>query len=151
LHPDEKYPPLKFFISRAAIKTYNLYHKQREDLSPENQADWIKEGLQFIATFCITNKIPLENYLSVKKDSMPVWTEHYRQHFISPYSLMELGDINISALEEDERELWIPGLSQNFSSFKYRYHNSPQIKNLVKTGTSKLKTLINSHLNSLSA
>jgi hypothetical protein len=147
LHPDEKYPPLKFFITRAAIKIYNLYNKQLENLSPENQLDKIKDGLHFIASFCIENKIKLENYLEFKKDSMPVWTEHYRHHLINPYCLMELGDLNIGGMEEDERELWIPGLTQNFSSFKYRYHQSPKAKTLIKAATTKLKSLIDQTLN----
>jgi hypothetical protein len=147
LHPDEKYPPLKFFISRGAIKTYNLFYKQKENSSPENQLEWIKEGLKFITNFCIENKISFEDYVFCKKGNMPTWTEHYGQHLISPYCLMEFSNLDINKLEEDERELWCPGLAQNFSSFKYRYHNSPKTKQLLKTAIPQLKKIINQSLN----
>ena len=42
LHPEEKYPPLNYFYSRGALKTYALYKKQQEDRNPEKQFDKIK-------------------------------------------------------------------------------------------------------------
>ena len=64
LHPEEKYPPLNYFYSRGALKTYALYKKQQEDRNHEKQFDKIKDGLRFIGMYCINNNIPLNKYLN---------------------------------------------------------------------------------------
>jgi hypothetical protein len=42
--------------------------------------------------FCLENKILLEDYIYHKTGYMYSWLNHYREHRINPYSLIELGD-----------------------------------------------------------
>lgn len=147
LHPDENTPSLEFFISRAAIKSYNLFLKKKEDASPEKQHDSIKDSFKFITKFCLDNFILLEDYIQHRKATMPSWMEHYRQHSINPYCLFELGNLELEAFEEDELELWIPGLKNKISSYKSRYSNCEKTKTLVKEATKRIKKLIKEQLN----
>lgn len=148
LHPDEKYPFLNFFTTRAAIKTYSIYKKLKEDQNPENQFDEIKESVHFIGLFCLKNKIPLKSYLSHKNGYIHSWLLHYREHKINPYSLMELGTINnsFSLLTEDERELYSNTMLEKFETFKTRYHASTKTKNYVKLLTNKIEEFVKKEL-----
>ncbi len=146
LHPDESYPPLKFFSSRAAIKSYTLFNKHKENQSPQKLIDETKNGLIYIANFCIKNKIQMRDYITTKIGMMPVWSEHYRQHHINPYCLMELGTINFKEYQSDEKEIWINDLEDKFTAFKNRYHQCSQTKEMVKKTTSKLTKFVEDEL-----
>jgi hypothetical protein len=146
LHPDEPVPPLKFFIGRAAIKNYSLAQKQKIDQSPEKQLDSIKEGLGFIAKFCIDNQIFLEQYINFKIGNGPAWLEHYRTKSINPYCLMEL--LNFSSLHEQTiNAVWDTNLTDNFFAFRGRYHLSSKTKTLVKEGTQTIQNFVKHMLN----
>ena len=143
LHPDEPCPPIDFFITRAAIRAYSLSMKKKEDESPEKQLDKIKESLHFIAMFCLKHKISLENYLSFKISNMPAWMQHYREHNINAYSLMELGSIDgFKLLAEDEKALWAGDFFEKIDSYRTRYHNSKKTKHLVREATKKIQDFL---------
>jgi len=148
LHPDEKYPFLDYFITRPAIRTYSIYKKQKEDENPEKQFDDIKDSLRFIGMFCFKNKIDLKSYFKHKTGYMFSWLNHYREHKINPYSLMELGDINsvYSHLTEEERELFSNTMLEKFETFKTRYHTSTKTKNYVKEITNKVENFLKKEL-----
>jgi hypothetical protein len=150
LHPEEKYPPLSFFTTLAATKSYTLFKKKQEDENPEKQTDLIKESFKFIGMFCLENNIPLEKYLTHKTGYMLSWLNHYREHRINPYSLMELNGIyeSLSNLPKDEIELFAKNLNENFVAYKNRYNSSPQTKTLVKEATNKIKIFIKNNLQS---
>lgn len=148
LHPDEKYPYLDFFTTRAAIKTYSIYKKQKEDENPEKQFEEIKESLKFIGMFCYKNKIQLKDYLKHKSGYMPSWVLHYKEHKINPYSIMELGSFNdvFSLITEDERELYSNTMLDKLETFKMRYHSSFKTKNFVKEVTNKIENFLKKEL-----
>ena len=147
LHPNEQTPPLQFFVTRAAIKTYTLYQKQLEDQSPEKQLSKIKDSLYYIASFCLSHGIFLENYITYRIERMPVWLQHYKEHRINIYSLMEITDFSdLQTFEQDELQLWCPNLLNNLQAYKNRYHNCEQVKQYVKQGTKKIKDFIKSEL-----
>jgi hypothetical protein len=144
LHPEEKYPPLNYFYSRTALKTYALYKKQQEDRNPEKQFDKIKDGLRFIGMYCINNKIPLNKYLNFKVGYSYAWLNHYREHRINPYCLFELGDIFgvLSEIPKDELYLFATNLYENLLAFKDRYEKSKTTKDFVKLATQKVKLFV---------
>lgn len=148
LHPDEKCPPLSFFLTRAAIKVYNLYKQKQELRDPKNQFEEIKKGMHFIGMFCLKNRIPLSAYIHHTDGLMPTWIKHYREHNINPYCLMELGDVlsSIYTLEKDQRELYIKNLSENISKMKMDYFHSEETKNFVRASTKKIDDFLNLHL-----
>ena len=148
LHEDEKYPPISYFFTRSAIKTYTTYKNQKEDENPEKQFDKIKESIIFIGKFCLNNQIELKNYLTHRNSYMYSWINHYREHKINPYSLMELGNFEkvLFSLLEEERDIYASNLVEKLESFKVRYHNSYKTKNLVKESTKKIENFVKEYL-----
>ena len=148
LHPSEKYPNLNFFTSRLALKNYSLYKKQKELRDPENQLDDIKLSMRFIGLFCIENKIELKKYIFHKTGYTYSWLNHYREHRINPYSLMELGDIVLvlDNLENDIKTLFASNLDKNLIAFKTRYQNSQKTKSYVKELTSVIEKFVKKEL-----
>jgi len=148
LHPDEKCPHLEFFLSRAAIKAYSLFKQKQELRNPASQLEDIRKGMSFIGMFCLKNGIKLEEYLTHKEGLMYSWTKHYREHHISPYCLMELGDVLslIFGLETDEEKIYIKDLGDNIGKMKTLYYNSPETKDFIKKATKKVKEFVDNHL-----
>lgn len=147
LHPDEKCPPLNFFITRLAIKSYSLAIKKREDESPEKQLDKIKESFHYIAMFCLKNNLFLEDYLSHKTHNMPTWMQHYREHHVNPYAFFELGDFNkFKMMNEEERIVWSGDFFEKIDSYRTRYYNSERTKILVKEAANKIKNFLKKEL-----
>ena len=145
LHPDEPTPPLKFFISRTAIKSYTIYQKQKINQSPDKQIEEIKKGLEFIALFCSERNLSLEQYVLHLDGNGPSWIEHYRTHSINPYCIMEL--LNFSNLSrETENVVWDSNIVDNFFAFRNRYHQSISAKKLVKEATSKISKFLKSRV-----
>lgn len=144
IHPEEKYPQLKFFNSLAAIKCYSLYKKKQEDEDPEKQTDRIKEGFRYIGMFCLENKITLSKYPFHKTGYILSWLDHYREHKINPYCLMEMSGIfdALTTLPADEVELFAKNLKDKFVAFKTRYMSSTPTKHLVKDATKKIENFL---------
>lgn len=147
LHPKEQTPPIQFFVTRAAIKSYTLYQKQLEDQSPEKQLSKIKDSLYYIASFCLQRNLFLESYTTYRIERMPIWLQHYKEHRVNIYSLMELTDFSdLQNFERDELQLWCPNLQNNLPAYKNRYHNCQRTQQYVKQGTKKIKDFIKSEL-----
>ena len=148
LHPSEKYPSLNYFTTRSALKTYALFQKQKENRDPEKQLDEIKNSLRFIGMFCLENKIFIEDYIYHKTGYMYSWLNHYREHRINPYSLMELGDFIkvLDKLPKDEIYLFANNLCENLVAFKTRYQQSIKTQHLTKTATDKVKNFVKNSL-----
>jgi hypothetical protein len=148
IYPNDKYPPLNYFLTRPALKTYSLYKKQQEDRNPEKQLDKIKEGFKFIGLYCINNKIPLYRYLNFKAGYSYAWLNHYREHKINPYCLFELGDIFgiLSEVPKDELYLFANNLYDNLLAFRDRYEKSKSTKDFVKSATTKVKFFVEKEL-----
>lgn len=148
LHPDEDYPKLSFFTSLAATKAYSLFKKKQEDEDPEKQFESIKESFRFIGMFCLENNIPVEKYSSHKTGYMLSWLNHYREHRVNPYSLMELDNIfnSLSSLQRDEVELFAKNLNEKLAAYKTRYMVSKSTKTLVTEATNKIKNFVKKNL-----
>jgi len=148
LHADDEYPKLSFFTTLAAMKNYTLFKKKQEEEDPEKQFELIKEGFKFIGMFCLENKITLEQYAKHKTGYMLSWLNHYREHRISPYCLMEINGIFsvLHELENDELELFAKNLNEKIVAFKTRYANSNKTKELVKEATIKISSFVKKNL-----
>ena len=151
LHPDENCPPLQFFITRPAIRAYSLVMKKREDNSPEKQLDKIKDSFHFIAMFCLKNHIQLDQYLNHKTKSMPTWMQHYREHHVNPYALLELGNIDrFRTMNEEELVFWSGDFFDKIDTYKTRYFTSDRTKALVKEAVRKIKEFLKKELQTIS-
>lgn len=145
IYPDTEYVGIDYYLTRAAIKAYSLYQKKLQDVSPEAQIELVRSSFQFIGSFCIRNKIQLNEYLEHKTGCIYTWMAHYREHHINIYSLFEMGDVltQLNKISKDERELLLDNLQQTIVKFKVRYHNSETIKKFVREGTDRLKKFLN--------
>lgn len=134
LYKDEKYPTLKAFTLRSALKNYALYQKQKEDRNPESQFEEIKEGFRFIGLFCVGSNIYLSQYLNHKTSYMHTWLNHYREHKINPYCLFELGNVMsvLDQIPKDELSLFTQNLYENILAYKNRYANSLKTQKYCK-------------------
>jgi hypothetical protein len=148
LHPDDKFPPITFFYSRAAIKNYSLYKKHLENRNPENQFQEIKDSMRFIGMYCLKNNIPLIGYLYHKNGYTYSWLNHYREHKINPYCLFELGDVFsvLNGVPKDELYLFSSSLQQNLVAFRDRYDKSKKTKDFTKEVTKKVKEFVEKQL-----
>jgi hypothetical protein len=142
---DEHYPNLSYFYTRKAIKTYSLYQKQKWNQNPEDQLEEIRDGFKFLGSFCLQNNIRLTEYLKHKYLYMYSWIQHLKEHRINPYCLMEIGNIwqTFSEYTEEEQELYLKDLIDDFEAYKIRYANSPKTKAFVKGATQKIDFLLN--------
>jgi len=148
LYPDEKCPRLGFFLTRAAIKSYNMLKQKNELRNPKLQIEDIRKSMGFIGMFCMKNGIEVNQYLHHKDALMYSWMNHYREHHINIYSVMEMGDVMsiITSLEEDERQLYLRDLAQNIGKMKMDYYNSPETKAFVVTATKKISNFVEKNL-----
>ena len=144
LYKDEKYPPLKSFIGRVAIKNYSLYQKQKESRNPEIQFDEIKDSFRFIGMYCVENKIPINSYLHKKTGCVLTWLNHYRERKINPYSLFVLGNVvsSLDNIPKDELSLFAQNLHENILAFHSRYINSPKTKRYCETLYNKVSSFV---------
>jgi len=148
IYTDTAHLPLNYYLTRPAIKAYSLYQQKKQDISPDKQIESIRESLQFIGSFCIKNKLQLNDYIHHKTGCISTWMMHYKEHHINIYSLFEMCDIiaQISQTVSDEKEILLDSLQQNITKFKTRYYMSSVAKNFVKEGTEKLNKFLSSCL-----
>lgn len=148
VHQDTEHLDISYFLTRAAIKTYSLYQQKIKNTSPETQLEDIKKSLQFIGSFCLKNKIFLEDYLYHKTGCIYSWMMHYREHYINIYSIFEMGDIMsiLNKISEEEKRILVDDLQTTVGTFKIRYFKSHITKNLVQEGTKKIKNFLKENL-----
>jgi len=148
LYPNDKYPPLNSFTTRAALKNYAMYQKQKEDRSPDKQHDEIKESLRFIGMYCIDKKINLDAYLYKKSGYIYAWLDHYREHRVNPYCLFELGDVFsiLNTIPKDELYLFATNLYEALVSYKNKYDKCLKTKEFIRDGVKKVKFFVEKEL-----
>lgn len=143
LHPEENYPPLKFFCTRKAIKNYKLVLQQKENESPEKQLDSIKNGLYFISKFCLEKNIEWDQYLSYKEEYMPLWIQHYKEQQINIYSIIASGNHHlISSIPQEDLDIWLPDFLNKFYTYKNRLHHCFHVKEKLTKVVNSLKIFI---------
>lgn len=146
LYEDTEYFNLDFFSGMPAVKTYTMYMKTIQEKEPDSneQLEFIQSSLKFIGSFCVRNKLILEQYPEHKTGITYDWMKHVKNHEVSIYSLMEFPQIFkiISEVSKDEQQLFLGDLGERFYAFKDRYMKSENAKYLVQQGIKKIKTII---------
>ena len=146
LYPDTDYFDLAFFASRKAIKAYTITINKAREESPdtEDQINFIKQSLRFMALFCIKENIPLSGYIRYKKGATYSWMKHVKQHDVSIYALLEFIETHdiISKTPKDEIDLFLPNIANKIGAFKSRYRSSPHAQKLVKDGIVRIEKFI---------
>lgn len=149
LYPDTAYFDLQYFASPRAVKTYSLYRKEQDLKNPDEQIEFIKQSLHFLASYCIEKKIQLEEYSRYKETSIePEWMYHIQKSKISRYSLMEFSGIHdiINQTPKDEVALLLGDFGTNYTDYKYRYNCSKTLKPFLVKAHEKIKFFIDKKL-----
>jgi hypothetical protein len=138
--------PLDYYAGMGAINSYSLYMKQIQELPPDSdiQLEFIRKSLKHLGSFCIKNKINIEQYPKFKSGLTYEWMKQVKKHEISIYVLMEFSEINniIESTPEDERELFLGSLGKYYMGYKAKYIQSETAKLLVKEGIKRIKKII---------
>jgi len=143
IYPEENYFDLKFYISPKAIKTYNLFIKNRESSLPDN-LDTLKftaDSIKFINVFCKQNNIQPSGYLEfiAPNETLPAFITHLQTHKINLYSLFGLEGFKRNLFKRYETYKFV--LGEIIDSTDKLYQNfimSKKLKILVKEGFKKI-------------
>jgi len=148
LYPDVEYFDLNYFASLRAIKSYTLYINVLNLQAPDQQKDDVESSLRFIASFCIQNKINLDDYSFFRNDLEPYWVYHLKSGKINLYVLMEFPGI-YSIIEEmpvDERALILGDFGVKYFDYKNKYNSSKTLKPFLVTAYKKVKFFVDKML-----
>ena len=93
LYPDVDFFGLDYYASLRAIKSYTMYKQFLFVQDPDSQIQEVKDSLQFIVKFCISEQISLHKYSQHMTSDLYTWMIHYKQNLINPYSMMEFRNV----------------------------------------------------------
>lgn len=151
LYPDVDYFGLDYFSTMRAIKSYTTYKKQLFLQDPDTQIDQVKNSLQFIAKFCIENKIQFYQYPYHKTADLYTWMKHYKENKINIYSVMEFTDLfsSVKSLAEDVQKFFVGQFVEQFQALYSNYAKSTQLKPYMKKTIPILANFVESKLTHL--
>lgn len=144
---DDFYPTLKYYTTHAAMKSYTLWLKQRQNLPPDHEyhIQAIKRSLKFITRYCTDNNIEWDEYIN-SDNLVPHWVQQLKDNSISIYTLMGFTDFRqkLDSVEGDIKALYIQNISDNYITYKRAYMQSEHAKPLVDRGFIACKKFVKS-------
>lgn len=147
IYPDETYFELEYFTTLKATKAYTLFQKKRiySDPDSEEQLANIKEALQFILSFCRTNQIQLDAYLTHRDELTPTFLLHLREHKVNIFALLGFTNFSkeLSTVPPDlVRFIIDEELYNKIDIFRTKLAASQKAKYLVAKGLQKIQTIL---------
>ena len=148
LYPDVKYFGLDYFSSMRAIKSYTIHKKMQFLQDPDTQLESVKKSIQFMANFCIQNKILLHQYPYHKTADLYTWMVHYKENKINVYSMMEFKDIYsaVQTLAEDIRNMFVSNFIEQFRTLYVQYNKSQKLKPFLQKAIGQINNFVNQEL-----
>jgi len=145
---EKKYYSLDFFSSMKGISTCVAYFKICQQQKPDEQMDFIKDSLKFIAKFCIANKIHLKDYVRYKSIAQNDCLKHLKNHQISWYMAIALNGFLalLLGMPRDEFTLYF-GDEIDLNKLIGAYGSSILAKPFIETRLKELDNLITKNLN----
>ena len=104
-----------------------------------------------MATYCITNKIPLDKYIDHSLVITKSWMKHVREHNVSLYCLMEYQNLEaiINNTPKDEVDLLLDNIYDKITLYRNRYRTSKAARKLVQEGIPLIREFINKEIKSV--
>jgi hypothetical protein len=137
---------LKYYVTQKAIKSYSLYMKQKREELPDSldHISFIKESLLYIAKYCFDHKLKLSEYSTYKTHLVYEWLKHVHEHNVSLYVMMGFDNIMdiINEIPIDEMDLFLSDAGNTIHTYKIRYNESKQAKQLIINGLTKINKLL---------
>lgn len=144
------YYDLDFYNSLQAIKVYTLFNKKTmmDDPDTEFQLQKIRDGLNYIKTFCISNNIPLEKYLDFKSQQTNDFLIHLSHKYISIYNIFPLKDLDkhLNYYDFELLSFILKDLAPRISYFRTKFLASTKAKQLATIGLQKIENIIKKQL-----
>jgi len=138
IYKDETYFPLNFYTTQKAIAVYNNLLKQRKEESPdtEDQINDIKKTLKYIGTYCVNNKITLEQYCQSNSGYVSTPFVDYANGLINIYVLIKLPffETNLNLFTLQDKEIYLKGAVNNIAKYKMRLNASVKAKDIIDKG-----------------
>jgi len=149
VYPDTEHFPIEFFATQKAIKVYTMYLKTQQEMSPDTdeQIQFIKDSLRYIAMYCVRNKINIYEYITHKSGITYSWMQHVRQHYVSIYALFEYAELPsvVNSIPEDEKDLFLGNIAEELFAYKTRYMRSITAKRVVQEGMKRITKVVDEH------
>ena len=146
----ENYYDFTFYNSLQAIKVYTLYNKKimMEDPDTTIQLQKIQEGLKFIKSFCIDNKIQLKDYLAFRSQQTNDFLIHLSYKYISIYNLFPLKDLDryLNSYDFELLSFILKDTASRISYFRTKFLASKKAKSLATIGLKKIEEIIKKQL-----
>ena len=125
-----------------------MYKKQTFLQDPDSQIEQIKDSLQFIAKFCITNKIYFHQYQHHMTADLFTWMKHYKENKINIYSVMEFANAfsSVKSLAEDVQKFFVGQFVDQFQTLYVQYNKSRQLKPYMQRTVPVLSNFVEKQL-----
>jgi len=143
---DKKYYGLDFYAGNKGLSTCINYYKFLQQTNPDNQLDYIKNSLKFIANFCIEKNISVSSYTSFRSVAQNDCLKHLKEHSISWYCVFDIPKFRdlLFDLPKDEFELYFGEI--DLSSMEQQLASSTEAKRILKEGIKKITTFVQKKL-----
>ena len=145
VYSKDEYFDLKFFNSRKALKCYSRYMKEREISNPDSQEviESVKEGLKFIAKYCIKNSLNIDEYTKHYTNNMPTCLLHLQEHKLNFYTLHALEvEQTIKSIEKDVLDFIVKDFQTIFVNTRTKFYGSLKLKSIARDTKQKVKQIV---------
>lgn len=136
VYPDTKYNPISFYTTHKAKKLYTEYVKRRETDSPDSDItlEHSRECVKFIASYCISNNLTIEDYKNEKLGQYYTFMLHLKSHDVSLYVLHSLEvDSIVRGMDPVLVDFAISDFYKNFRTTRLKYLNSKKLKPYLRS------------------
>jgi hypothetical protein len=144
-----EYFGLDYFSTMRAVKSYTMYRKHMFLRDPDEQLKQVQDSLNFIAKFCIQEKIQFYQYPYHRTADLFTWMKHYKENKINIYSMFEFSNIcsSVKELAEDVQRFFVSDFVDQFQKLYLNYMNSMQVKPYVRKAFPLLSNFVEKQLN----
>lgn len=144
MYPNDKgYYSLKFYSSHKGLVTCSKYFDLLEKQDADAHVEAVKKSYEFIAKFCLKNKIPLGEYPFFKSGVYPDFLIHMKDRYVSYYVAFSFPSLyfQIMNLPMDEKQIFF-GDNFKLSEFEKKYKKSPLLKEKSTKYFSKVSKIL---------
>jgi hypothetical protein len=140
---DEKWFSLKYYSSYKGLRTCLDYYQSLLKNTPDDQIDFLRESMKFIAEFCIEKNISVQEYPFYKSVTQHDFLKHLKEHRISWYMVFGIPGMldHLHKMDPDEFELYF-GDSINLGELQFKYSTSPKGKEIIEKGMKKMSEIV---------
>jgi hypothetical protein len=119
--------------------------KEREISNPDSQEviESVKEGLKFIAKYCIKNSLNIDEYTKHYTNNMPTCLLHLQEHKLNFYTLHALEvEQTIKSIEKDVLDFIVKDFQTIFVNTRTKFYGSLKLKSIARDTKQKVKQIV---------